>query len=132
MSTLRLSRTVEALNNDEKEVTIVTEAHSSWTTGWLAEITEINEDKPGGLGRKFMPYDTESLSRAGNGSKAYVIDSPGVYEADSVWRSYKSHRTYFVVNGNMHVEVLGSTSYGWHPSKLRDMAKEAFRDREDA
>ncbi len=79
---------------------IFTEAHSTWSKGWLARIQLAQwENTQFDLERSFITPTSADLSRVGNGHKSYALSGldDGIYEADSVWRSFKAHRVYFEV-----------------------------------
>lgn len=80
---------------------IVTEAHGGWSKGWMARVELAAPGARFDLEREFCRADLDSTNRKGNGIKKYRLDklADGVYEADSVWRSYQGHRTYFLVEG---------------------------------
>lgn len=96
MPTLNLSRN-RKLNGNDDSVRVITEAHSGWSKGWVARVTLAAPGSRYELDREWLRPSATSLSRAGNGTKTYDDLEDGVYEADSVWRSYQSHRTYFHV-----------------------------------
>jgi hypothetical protein len=91
---------------------IETEAHPGFgTTGWVAELVpqtptwgsmRLDDGKVTGMldvTLSFQSPDREELSRAGNGHRYYRLSSlgDGVYLAESVWRSYATHRTFVLV-----------------------------------
>lgn len=78
---------------------VTTEAHGAWSKGWLAKVELAAPGARFDLEREFVQADLSTVNRKGNGIKKYRLDRlvDGVYEADSVWRSYQSHRTYFLV-----------------------------------
>ncbi len=96
MKTVYLNRR-QHIDGEGSEVQVVTEAHASWTRGWLARVS-LGETLVTGptLIREYLAPDKAELSRAGNGNKHYHI-SDGYYEASSVWRSGESRNFYFKV-----------------------------------
>ena len=85
---------------------VTTEAHGAWSKGWLAKVELAAPGARFDLEREFVQADLSTVNRKGNGLKKYRLDRlvDGVYEADSVWRSYQSHRTYFLVlDGSVEV-----------------------------
>lgn len=61
-----------------------------------------------GLRRAFVRADESDLSRAGNGRLSWDVSGlePGVYEAQSTWRSMTAHRTYFTVDCAGQIEII--------------------------
>lgn len=106
MATLYLNRQVTL--NDNSNANVVTEAHSGWSTGWVAELT-LDPNSPA-LVRAFIEPTKRELSRAGNGTKVYANIKPGFYQADSVWRSYASHRQVFEVTDALDIVTLGEST----------------------
>lgn len=96
---LDLSRGVNARESDGPGVHVTTEAHSGWSHGWLAAMTPHHDERGPTHGRDFFRPDSTDLSRAGNGAKHYHDVPEGVYEADSVRRSFSPHRAFFHVKG---------------------------------
>lgn len=74
-------------------LTIITEAHQQWTTGWLGCVKR-GETFPR-TKTEFCHGDKSDLSRAGNGRIEYSDLSNGYYEAESVWRSGQARRYFF-------------------------------------
>ncbi|MGG4034189.1 hypothetical protein ABEV74_10900 [Paenibacillus cisolokensis] len=90
-----------------EEAAVVTEVHSGWSKGWLARVTLAAPGARYDLHREFIGESKRDMSRAGNGTKTYKLSqlADGIYEADSVYRSYTSFRTYFRVAGGKVVEL---------------------------
>lgn len=86
---------------------VTTEAHSQWSTGYLARL---REGKNLEIEREFLRPAKTELSRAGNGTKFYEISSmpDGVYEAESVIRSYEACKEYFRIKDGQIVEIYNS------------------------
>lgn len=124
MNGLNLSRGVQ----DTEVAHLVTEAHGGWSSGYLARVRLAGPRSKFDLDRVFVTPDEQSLSRAGNGSKTYYLCDldDGVYEAESVYRSYSKHRVYFELReGRVHRRT-GSTV---DSPKAKDEAKVWLRER---
>lgn len=100
---------------------VVTEAHSAWSKGWVARIVDTDDHAPGGFVQLFLHDEKSGLSRAGNGWKEYRLVEPGLYQADSVYRSYTSFRTLFAFDGEK-IQVLADTING-SLGHLKEVAK---------
>jgi hypothetical protein len=87
---------------------VVTETHGSWSKGWVARISPPELGDKYDFKREFLKAEEEKLSRAGNGLKTYRNLPAGIYEADSVYRSYKSHRVYFSVTSTGVIKIIPS------------------------
>lgn len=86
---------------------VVAERHSGWGGGWVARILGFDEKAPGGVRRQFLPAVDQKLSRAGNGTKAFVIEEPGVYEVEYVHRSFQVERLYFAITPSGEYREIG-------------------------
>lgn len=104
VSGLSLCRNVR----ETEEASIVTEAHSGWSKGYLALVTLAAPGARFDLDRKFIRASINEVNRSGNGYLTYSLKNAadGIYEADSVARSYTSMRVYFRVQGGSVVEVF--------------------------
>ncbi len=116
MQRINLSRRVEIDGEPEPgRARIVCEAHGGWSKGWCALLLpgERTPDErwPGrylyDLDRRWLDSE-DDLSRAGNGRRTYDELGPGIYEADSVWRSYASRRHLIRVRPDGTATVLQS------------------------
>ncbi|MBN2980087.1 hypothetical protein [Cohnella algarum] len=90
------------------EAVIRTEAHSGWSKGWLARVSLSAPGARFDLEREFVRASADNTNRSGNGYKEYNLSQlvDGIYEADSVAKSYQSHRTFFQVAGGSVVEIF--------------------------
>jgi hypothetical protein len=100
---LKLDRTQEIIESPGNLTSVVIEAHPGWTKGWLAKLNAGTLTSPG---RTFLTAASSQLSNAGNGTKTFTDLENGLYEAESVWRSYKIARTVFRVQDN-EIIILG-------------------------
>ncbi|MBY9080968.1 hypothetical protein KIH86_02900 [Paenibacillus sp. HN-1] len=89
---------------DDAEV--VTEAHGSWSKGWLARVTLATPGAKFDLDRKFIRASYDGRNRSGNGYLTYTGLADGIYEADSVIRSYSAHRIYFRIIAGVVAEIF--------------------------
>jgi hypothetical protein len=87
---LELNRKQELIGVD-----CITLEQSKGARAWLARIT--GKSKQYGFEREFINPSNRYLSRNGNGLINFNDLNPGVYEANSTWRSMRSQRVYFVV-----------------------------------
>lgn len=106
---LDLRRRVDLYETGEQPK-VVTETHTSWSKGWVARVRLAKPGAKFDLDRNFLQADRMDLSRAGNGDKVYFLSNleDGVYEADSVYRSMQSFRSYFRVLNHSVVQVFES------------------------
>lgn len=81
------------------------ETHSGWGNSYLARLLGVGGKF--GFERKFLTSSREKLSRAGNGSLFFDDLTPGVYEASSVYRSYRTFRAYFEVRDDGTFDYFG-------------------------
>jgi hypothetical protein len=81
-------------------ISVEIEVHSGWGKSWLARIAApaTEQDRKFGVARTFVDRESQSLSRAGNGTLHYEITEPGLYEASGVYRSFTPWRVIFRVN----------------------------------
>lgn len=108
MQTLNTARTTSVSGEaDANEVEIVTERHGAWSRGWVARIVREDASAPGGLAQRFVDAVAEP-PRGKNGDARFRVGD-GLYQADSVWRSFSSHRVLFRVAGG-EVEILADTA----------------------
>lgn len=84
------------------------EAHPGWCKTWVARLSApvTDADRQFGVHREFVDRDGQSLSRAGNGSVYYTVAAPGLYEASSVYRSYRGWRVIFRVHDDGTAEWI--------------------------
>ena len=95
---LNICRQIKELD----EPMLITEVRTRFNCkGWLARIEIAGPNARFDLERDWIRPDEADLSRAGNGTKTYNVNElvDGVYEAASVWRSFKQHRVFFEVEG---------------------------------
>lgn len=92
------------------EAVVRTEVHCGWAKGWLARIELSGAGARYDLDRTFINTGDAQLSRAGNGKITYDLTdlADGIYEADSVYRSYTGFRAYFRVVAGSVVEIFDS------------------------
>lgn len=99
----RANRPNRAPDKDGHAV-ITTCAHAGWSKGWLAKLEDL--DTKYGFARSFeRATDRSGLSRAGNGVICYEV-GPGVYEAESVYKSGCAYRYYLLVHLDGGVEEI--------------------------
>lgn len=98
--TLYMDRQVDFSGERTWPLRIVTEAHGSWSKGWVARISDSQ--------RRFLDPIDEQFSNNRNGLREFLVDTPGLYEVDSVCRSYHSHRLRFRLRDDRRVEFLTS------------------------
>jgi len=97
---LYLNRRVEFDGERSWPLRILTEAHGSWSRGWIALLNDGR--------RSFLDPIDEQLSNNRNGLREFLVDAPGLYEVDSVCRSYRSHRLRFRLREDRRVDFLAS------------------------
>jgi len=102
---------------------VITEAHGSWSKGWVAALSLAPVGAKYPVDRQFLRASKIDLSRAGNGTKRYSLPE-GLYEADSVAGSYRSHRVVFVVRAGGEIEVLADSET---TERVSDVALEWLR-----
>lgn len=78
---------------------VITEAHTKWSKGWMARIEIAPARSRWRFERTWVDPADDRRNTAGNGLLVYDLRQlpDGVYEADSVERSGRSHRAYFRV-----------------------------------
>ncbi|MCL6460144.1 MAG: hypothetical protein K6T85_19305 [Gorillibacterium sp.] len=106
LSGLKLCRSVIMT----EEATVITEAHSGWSKGWVARVTLAPVGAKFDLDRRFVNADDRDVNRAGNGYLTYSTRfmADGIYEADTVRRSMESQRVYFRIATGIVIEVFES------------------------
>lgn len=109
---------IEDRGGDAFPVIVTLEKHVAWGNTWLAEVTGVDSEAPGGFAQTFLEVDSQSLSREGNGTVMYLIEKDGIYQANGVWRSYETHRTVIVVKDG-EVKILVESALGDTPAKVR-------------
>lgn len=85
------------------QAALATSAHTGWSKGWCARI--IGKDSKYGLARTFERAAERGLSRAGNGVLVYHL-TPGLYEAESVYKSAAAWRYYVLVHPDGGIEEI--------------------------
>lgn len=76
---------------------VVTETRK-WSKGWVARLVEDE--------RVWLSHSDASLSRAGFGTRVFMIGEAGTYEAESVCASLTSHRIRFQVTDSGQIALL--------------------------
>lgn len=96
--------------NRIEDAVIRTEAHSGWSKGWMARITLAASRAHFDLDRSFVNGDKSGVNRSGNGTIEYNTKflADGIYETDSVLKSYTSHRSYFRIAAGAVVELFAN------------------------
>lgn len=86
---------------------VITEAHTKWSKGWMARIEIAPARSRWRFERTWVDPADDRRNTAGNGLLVYDLRQlpGGVYEADSVERSGRSHRAYFRVGEGRVVEL---------------------------
>jgi hypothetical protein len=112
---VQLDRKVEVEDRgsgDALPVLVMLGKHPGWGSTWLAEVTDVDEETRGGFVQEFLDVESQSLSNVGAGSVLYRIDTDGIYQANSIWRSYTTHRVVFRVQAGQVTLLAGAESLG--------------------
>ena len=123
MATLSTVRKTEVTDDANPSAVLITECHEEFgTNGWAARLT-IAPSK-GSLNfttSHWLSPDSEQLDRLNRGTKTYRDLPPGLYDCESVWKPYKTHRVYFEVRADGSIEVLDEHEAR---ERLRDQLRE--------
>jgi hypothetical protein len=93
-------------------VRVSAEVHAGWGKTWVAQIETPRDDEEAAnfvVHREFIDREGQAISRAGNGTYHYEITCPGLYEASSVYRSFKTWRVIFEVRADGTVERIADS-----------------------
>lgn len=114
---LNTHRQVNTEDDGQDTVTVVVEVKAG--SGGVSALVASGAE----LTHRPVRVASSSESRAGNGTRTYVVRTPGLYKARSMWRSTQFHSVYFEVeaseNGRLSVKVLGADVEGDEPTTLR-------------
>lgn len=91
------------------EPAVCTSAHAGWSAGWVAQLEKT--ENPAKPNRNFLTWNKSNCSRAGNGCKVYHHLADGIYECESVVRSYESARFYLKITDGVIVEIERDSAF---------------------
>jgi hypothetical protein len=105
MATLTTVRKAEVTNDDNPSAVLITECHEEFGTNGWAALLSLTGTRNFTTSNWLTP-DREQLDRQRRGTKTYLDLPPGIYDCESVWKPYKTHRVFFEVRADGSIEII--------------------------